>query len=105
MLLVLCTFPDLEKARQIGTLLVEKQLAACVNLLPAVESIYHWEGKVETAGEVLGIFKTTRQAYPQFETALGEAHPYEVPEIIALKPEEVASSYAAWVTASVRADQ
>ncbi len=97
MLLVLCTFPDLEKARQIGTLLVEKQLAACVNLLPGVESIYRWEGKIETAGEVLGIFKTTREAYPFFTEALGEAHPYEVPEIIALKPEDVAPLYAEWI--------
>ena len=105
MLLVLCTFPDLERARQIGTLLVEKQLAACVNLLPGVESIYRWEGKVEAAGEVIAIFKTTREAFSGFRDALAESHPYEVPEIIALKPEDVASSYAAWIAASVRADQ
>lgn len=105
MLLVLCTFPDLERARQIGTLLVEKQLAACVNLIPGVESIYRWDGKVETTGEVLGVFKTTRGTYPRFEAALSEAHPYDVPEIIALKPDDVASPYAAWVAASVRADQ
>ena len=105
MLLVLCTFPHRERARQIGTLLVEKQLAACVNLIPGVESIYRWEGKVEAAGEVLGIFKTTPGAYPQFKAALSEAHPYEIPEIIAVKPEDVAPSYAAWVAASVRADQ
>ena len=105
MLLVLCTFPDLERARQIGTLLVEKQLAACVNLLPGVESIYRWEGQVESAGEVIAIFKTTREVYPGFRDALAEAHPYEVPEIVALQPEDAASSYAAWVAASVRADQ
>ena len=54
-----CTFPDHAQARQIGTALIERQLAACVNFLPGVESIYHWEGKIETATEVLGIFKTT----------------------------------------------
>ena len=100
-ILVLCTFPDLEKARQIGTVLVEKQLAACVNLLPAVESIYRWEGKVEQASEVLGIFKTTREAYPRFREELAEAHPYDVPEIVALNPEDVAGSYARWVGESV----
>ena len=99
--LVLCTFPDLEKARQIGTVLVEKQLAACVNLLPGVESIYRWEGKIEQATEVLAIFKTTREVYPRFRDELVNAHPYEVPEIITLNPEDVAGSYARWVGESV----
>jgi len=100
-ILVLCTFPDLEKARQIGTVLVEKQLAACVNLLPAIESIYRWEGKVEQATEVLGIFKTTREAYPRFRDEMATSHPYEVPEIIALNPEDVAGLYARWVGENV----
>jgi periplasmic divalent cation tolerance protein len=100
-ILVLCTFPDLEKARQIGTLLVEKQLAACVNLLPAVESIYRWEGKVEQAAEVLGIFKTTREVYPRLSEEMATLHPYDVPEIVALNPEDVAGSYARWVAESV----
>ena len=68
--MVLCTFPDADSARQIGTVLVEKQLAACVNLIPAVESIYRWQGKVETAAEVLAIFKTSAAAFPEFERAL-----------------------------------
>lgn len=98
---VLCTFPDLPSARQIGTSLVEKQLAACVNLIPAVESIYRWQGKVETAAEVLAVFKTTEAAYPAFATVLAEVHPYDVPEIIALEPSAVATSYAAWVLENV----
>ena len=101
MLLVLCTFPDVEKARQIGTLLVEKQLVACVNLLPAVESIYRWQGKVEHAAEVLAIFKTTEEGWPVLERELAALHPYEVPEIVALKPEQVAAGYAKWVGESV----
>lgn len=100
-LLILCTFPDSEQARQIGTLLVEKQLAACVNLIPAVESIYRWQGNVETATEVLAIFKTTATAFPAFDQALAELHPYEVPEIIALSPEKIAAPYRAWVCAEV----
>ncbi len=101
LLLVLCTFPDTASARQIGTLLVERQLAACVNLVPAVESIYRWQGKIETATETLAIFKTTAAAFPAFEQKLAEMHPYEVPEIIALAPEKVAAPYRAWVTAEV----
>jgi periplasmic divalent cation tolerance protein len=95
---VFCTFPDAASARQIGTLLVEKQLAACVNLLPAVESIYRWQGNIETTTETLAIFKTTAAAFPQFQETLAEIHPYEVPEIIALEPTQVAGKYRDWVT-------
>ncbi|MFO1438924.1 MAG: divalent-cation tolerance protein CutA [Verrucomicrobiaceae bacterium] len=101
-LVVLCTFPDVEKARQTGTALVEAQLAACVNLLPGIESIYRWQGAVERAGEVLAVFKTTSAAWPSFEQRLRELHPYEVPEIVALKPEQVAESYARWVIGETR---
>lgn len=99
--LVLCTFPDIDTARQIGTSLVEKQLAACVNLIPSVESIYRWQGCVETTAEVLAIFKTTEAAYPAFETALAAAHPYEVPEIVAIEPTAVSASYLEWCLRSV----
>ena len=101
LLLVLCTFPDMENARQIGTTLVESQLAACVNLFPAIESIYRWRGKVELASEVLAIFKTTRVAYPAFEARLKELHPYDVPEIVAILPQEVHPAYAEWVREAV----
>ncbi|HEX7260704.1 MAG TPA: divalent-cation tolerance protein CutA [Luteolibacter sp.] len=101
LLLVFCTFPDVTSARQIGTVLVERQLAACVNLLPAVESVYRWQGKVETAAETLAIFKTTAAAFPEFQRVLGEMHPYEVPEIVAVEPAAVAESYAAWVAGEV----
>ncbi len=98
-LVILCTFPDSGQARQIGTALVEKQLAACVNLLPAVESIYRWQGKLENATETLGIFKTSTATYPAFEAELTALHPYEVPEIIALEPERIAGPYREWVLA------
>jgi periplasmic divalent cation tolerance protein len=101
-LVVLCTFPDVEKARQTGTALVEAQLAACVNLLPGIESIYRWQGAVERAGEVLAVFKTAEAVWPAFERRLRELHPYDVPEIVALKPEQVAESYARWVMAETR---
>ncbi len=99
--LVFCTFPDSASARQIGTVLIERQLAACVNLIPAVESIYRWQGRVETAGEVLAVFKTSAEVFPGFEQTLGELHPYEVPEIIAIEPAAVSANYASWVLGSV----
>ncbi|MEY3895515.1 MAG: hypothetical protein RLZZ214_1034 [Verrucomicrobiota bacterium] len=101
-LVILCTFPDSEQARQIGTVLVETQLAACVNLVPAVESIYRWQGKIEMATEVLAVFKTTAAVFTEFQEKLAELHPYDVPEIIALNPEKVSETYRAWVCGEVR---
>lgn len=95
---VLCTFPDLDQARQIGAALVERQVAACVNLLPGVESIYRWEGKVERAAEVLALIKTTR--YPDLEAAIRELHSYDVPEIIALPVTAGLPEYIKWLIAS-----
>ena len=102
-LIVLVTFPDMEKARQIGTVMVESQLAACVNLVPAVESIYRWQGQVEATQEVLAVFKTTPVVWTTFEARLRELHPYEVPEIVALRPEQVSEAYARWVGTGVKA--
>lgn len=99
-LIVLCTFPSLDIARQIGTTLVEAQLAACVNLCP-VESIYRWQGKVESAEEVFAFIKTTRSRYDALEAKLKELHPYNVPEIIALPAEKVQADYARWVQEDV----
>ena len=101
--LILCTFPDADQARTIGATLVGEQLAACVNLIPGVESIYRWQGAVEASAEVLAIFKTTAPAYPAFEARLRALHPYEVPEIIALEPDQVSPAYARWMLDSVSA--
>lgn len=103
LIVVLCTFPDAATARQLGTELVGKQLAACVNLIPGVESIYRWQGQIENATEVLALIKTTRAAYPALAKALASGHPYEVPEIVALAPEAVADTYLAWVRGAVHA--
>jgi len=99
--MIVCTFPEIEVARQIGTALVERQLAACVNLVSAVESIYRWQGETEVAAEVLAIFKTTRAVFPALQQALLELHPYQVPEIIALAPDQIGESYRAWVLNNV----
>lgn len=100
-IIVLCTYPNLESARQIGTALVEAQLAACVNLCPIGESIYRWKGKIQYTQEAIVLIKTTRQAYPRLEALLIKLHPYDIPEIIALPTEQVLPAYAAWIQESV----
>ena len=100
-LVVLSTFPNLETARQIATVLVEAQLAACVSLCPAAESIYRWQGRVESAAEVLALIKTTAAGFEPLERRLRELHPYEVPEIIALPAGKVSEAYVKWVQESV----
>lgn len=96
-LVVLCTFPDEEKARQIGAALVERQVAACVNLLPGSRSIYRWKGGIQEDGEVLALIKSTREAYPGLEQALLELHPYEVPEVLALPVAAGSAAYLDWL--------
>jgi periplasmic divalent cation tolerance protein len=101
----LTTFPDSEKARQIGTIWVESQLAACVNLLPGAESIYRWEGNTECSAEVLAIIKTTRARVGDLEASLGELHPYELPEFLILSPEGGSSGYLDWVRGETTLDK
>jgi periplasmic divalent cation tolerance protein len=98
MLVVLCTFPDTEKAREICTALVSDGLAACANLLPGVESIYRWKGKIHDDSEVLAILKVPADGFAALESKLLEIHPYDVPEIVAIRPDSVNPEYLAWVT-------
>jgi len=81
---VLCTCPDQATAGRLAGGLVEEKLAACVNILPAIRSIYRWKGATQDDSEVLMIAKTTRSAYLALETWLTEHHPYDVPEVLAL---------------------
>jgi uncharacterized protein involved in tolerance to divalent cations len=100
-MMVISTFPDIETARQIGTVLIERQLAACVNLVGGGESIYRWQGAVERNEEVLAIFKTRREVAGDLEEAIQELHPYEVPEIIRISPDGVSKPYEKWVMEEV----
>jgi periplasmic divalent cation tolerance protein len=99
-LLVLSTFGSAEEARRVGRILVDERLAACVNLLPPMESIYRWKGEVETATETLALLKTTEDTYWNFEKRLKELHSYEVPEIIAFPVNTGLPAYLRWVDES-----
>jgi len=96
-LVVFCTFPDVETARAVGRTLVEEGHAACVNVLPGVESIYRWKGKLHTEGEVMAMMKTTIWRYQALEARLIALHPYEVPEVVGVKVEMGSVEYLRWV--------
>lgn len=97
---VLSTFPDVETARKISLQLVEESFAACANVVPGVESIYFWKGKVEQGNEVLTIFKLPASGYARFEARLKKLHPYEVPEMIWISAEGGNADYLRWVRES-----
>jgi periplasmic divalent cation tolerance protein len=96
-LLALSTFPDEETARSIVRQLVEANLVACGNIIPQVESIYRWQGKIESGRETLAFFKLTSSRYREFEEKLRSLHPYEVPEIISCKIDRGLPDYLRWV--------
>jgi len=100
-LLAITTFPDAENARHIGTALVERQLAACVNLLPGATSIYRWEGNVCHETEVVALIKTTERARGRLEAALMDLHPYDCPELIFVPLAGGAARYLGWVAGAV----
>ena len=97
----LTTVASEEEAAHIASLLVERRLAACVQVVGPVVSRYRWEGKVEEAGEWQCLAKTTRAAYPAVEAAIREAHSYEEPEIIATEIAAGSPGYLAWIDENV----
>ncbi len=98
-LLILTNCPDEESANSIALALVESKLAACVNILPRMQSIYRWQGVVESATEIPLFIKSTVTNYPALEAAIRERHPYDVPEIIALPIQAGLPAYLNWVAA------
>jgi periplasmic divalent cation tolerance protein len=99
--IVLTTSGSEEEARKIGRYLVEQGLAACVNIIPRVESIYRWQGKVESAQEWLLIIKTTAERFPAVRDAIRELHSYDLPECISFSVEDGSSPYLKWLEESV----
>lgn len=101
-LIVLSTAPDAETAARIGRTLVEESLAACVNVVPGLRSIYAWQGAVQDEAEVLMIIKTTAERFPGMKERLVGLHPYELPEVVALSPAAGHDAYFRWVAEATR---
>lgn len=96
-LVVLCTCPDAATAEDLAGMLVRERLAACVNIQAGVTSVYEWQGKVEKDQETLLIIKSTASNFYRLRAALADAHPYDVPEIIALPITQGYEPYLDWI--------
>lgn len=96
-MIVLTNCPDAEVADRLARTLVEQRLAACVNRLPAVDSVYRWQGAVERAVEVPLLIKSTRERLPEIQEVIRALHPYEVPEIVAIPVVAGLPAYLRWV--------
>lgn len=101
-LLVLCTCPTRSVAAAITTALLEQELAACVNRLPGIKSSYRWKGQVEEDEELLLMIKTTRDHLPEVERAIGQLHPYELPEVIGVPISAGSQPYLDWIRSSTK---
>jgi periplasmic divalent cation tolerance protein len=98
--IVLSTFPADQDPRPLATALVQEHLAACVNVLPPMQSIYRWEGKVEEATEYQLVIKTRAERVEAVKARLAALHPYEVPEVLVLAITGGADTYLQWIQAS-----
>jgi periplasmic divalent cation tolerance protein len=100
-IIVLTTAGSKEEAHRIGRALVERSLAACVNILPQVTSVYRWKGKIEEGQEWLLMVKTTHASFESVRDAIHELHSYETPECISLAIEAGSTKYLGWIAESV----
>ena len=98
---VYAIFADDDEAQRIGRAMVEERLAACINILGPVRSIYRWKGAVESADEVAAIFKTTDERAGLLITRIAELHSYDVPCVTAWPIDKILGAYADWVEDSV----
>ncbi|MEO8837274.1 MAG: divalent-cation tolerance protein CutA [Herbaspirillum sp.] len=97
-IVVLSNLPDSDSAEALARTLVELRLAACVNILPAVQSVYRWQGKLEHVTECTLLIKTVDNRYQEVQRVIVTAHPYAVPEIISLPITAGLPAYLAWLT-------
>jgi periplasmic divalent cation tolerance protein len=98
---VYAIFADQAEAERIGRSMIERRLAACINILAPCQSIYHWEGKIETATETPALFKTTLAQSDALVAAIAEMHSYDVPAIVVWPIAKLAEPYATWAEDSV----
>ena len=103
-LICFCTCPEAYTAERIATALVEERLAACVNIVPGLRSIYRWEGAIEATDEVLLLIKTLPARSPALQDRLRELHPYELPELLAVTSAFGLPDYLRWVADETRKD-
>jgi periplasmic divalent cation tolerance protein len=103
-LLVMTNMPDAAAAQSLARALVESRLAACVNLMPGVQSVYRWRGAIEQASEVTLLIKTTQQRFAQLRQAILSSHPYDLPEVLAVPVSEGHLPYLQWIAAETRQD-
>jgi periplasmic divalent cation tolerance protein len=96
-LLVLTNAPDADTAERIARHLVSRRLAACVNALAPCRSVYRWQGVIEETEEIPLLIKTTAARYPEVEAAIRALHPYELPEVVAVRVERGLPAYLAWI--------
>ncbi len=101
-LLVLTNLPDRAAAERLAGALIEQRVAACVNIFAPCRSVYRWKGAVQSEEEHPVLIKTTAERYPALEAAIRAAHPYELPEIIAVPVERGLPAYLAWVDAETK---
>ncbi len=101
-LLVLTTVGAPEDASRIARLLVEERLAACVNVIPGVQSVYWWEGRVNVDGELLLLIKTTATMVEALQVRFADIHPYDLPEFVVVEPERLSPRYREWIVESLR---
>jgi periplasmic divalent cation tolerance protein len=100
-ILVMTTTDSAAEGQRIASTLVERSAAACVQVLPEMTSIYQWQGKVESAAEVLLLIKTTAECYDKVESIIRELHHYETPEIVCVPIEGGSEPYLEWLRRSV----
>jgi len=99
--LIVCTCPDAESARRIAGELVESRLAACVNVLPGVTSIYRWQDKMEEKNEHLLLIKSHQQLFHSIQDTINELHPYDTPEVLSIKIDNGLPAYLSWLEDSL----
>jgi periplasmic divalent cation tolerance protein len=97
LVVVLCTVPDAETGASLARTVVDERLAACVNIVPGVRSIYSWKGEIQDDGEVLLLVKTRESLFGALRERLASLHPYDVPEIVALQAASCHGPYLDWV--------
>ena len=98
--IVLCTVPDQDTAEEIANILIADKLAACVNILQGMTSVYRWEDRIEQSEELLLVIKTGSASYRSLQAKIIDLHPYELPEVIAVPVQEGLPAYLDWVIQS-----